>query len=427
MDDRPRHFLGSKNWRLQRSRCTVLLLIFAIAAMPACAADQAQLQWAQSIGPLQRGPSGEIELVAPKAETRDCPAAKNAGAAKAHAALNQPEPGHWMEIPNSRLATVVYNGPLARSIAGNTGPAAIMAAWSGGAFDAATQSLIVWGGGHQDYYGNEVYAFSLNALSWRMLDQPSSIAAWDKNTPVLPDSSPSAQHTYDGLAMLPDRKLFVAGSSAATPDGSNYRASWLFDLASGTWHRAADFVGSSYGNVAAYDATSGKVYAISTGTGLQAYDPTTDRWSGIGPRHIAKLNMTGAIDPKDGLLVAVGGGALHAIKLTLGIVSDISSTGDPTVVDGNAPGFVWDSSANLFVGWSGGGTVYTLDPRHWQWTAYRAAPDNPVTPTPPATNGTFGRLQYDERTKVFILVNSTQQDVYLYRDCFDEIEESHKN
>jgi hypothetical protein len=88
------------------------------------------------------------------------------------------------------------------------------------------------------------------------------------------------------------------------------------------------------------------------------------------------------------------------------------------VQNGNAPGFVWHPSANLFVGWNGGSVVYTLDPKTWHWTAYNAAVDNTVVPTAANGNGTFGRFQYDPKSNVFIAVNDVNQDVYIYKPCF---------
>jgi hypothetical protein len=128
--------------------------------------------------------------------------------------------------------------------------------------------------------------------------------------------------------------------------------------------------------------------------------------------------MTGDIDPTDGLLVAVGGGYLQAVNLETGTVTNLTSSGDQAVQKGNAPGFVWDPSINMFVGWNGGSTVYTLAPHTWRWTTYAAAADNTVTPTAPAANGTFGRFEYDAADNVFILVNDVAQNVYIYRGCF---------
>jgi hypothetical protein len=127
--------------------------------------------------------------------------------------------------------------------------------------------------------------------------------------------------------------------------------------------------------------------------------------------------MTGDIDPTDGLLVAVGGGYLQAVNLNTGAVTNLSTSNAPSaLINGNAPGFVWDSGANLFVGWNGGGTIYTLDPHTWQWTTYTSS--DSALPTSPNENGTFGRFEYDAADNVFMVVNDINQDVYIYKPNF---------
>ena len=44
-------------------------------------------------------------------------------------------------------------------------------AWSSAALDPDSSRLLVWGGGHADYAGNEVYAFDLRSLQWTRLSQ----------------------------------------------------------------------------------------------------------------------------------------------------------------------------------------------------------------------------------------------------------------
>ena len=45
--------------------------------------------------------------------------------------------------------------------------------WSGAAADDNNQRLIVWGGGHSDYAGNEVSVLNLNGTpSWQAITSP---------------------------------------------------------------------------------------------------------------------------------------------------------------------------------------------------------------------------------------------------------------
>jgi hypothetical protein len=396
------------------------MLLASIFAALAIAQEQPSYPTGtSSVGPLRRGANGEIELATPADLKRavTCPAASRDASAPAANKLGALLPGHWMAIPNSHLMSVAYKGPLAELIRGAEGPAAVMNDWSGGTLDTQNDQLIVWGGGHGGYFGNEVYAFSLKTLVWSRLTDPSSTERWSQTVPFLPDGKPSAQQTYDALTFLPSGQMFVAGSAGATPNGNSYSQSWLFNPSSGAWRQAAPYDGI-VGSIAEYDSATAKVYAINVANGLRSYDPATDVWAPAGRGRLADYHMTGALDGKSGRLVATGGGHLQSIDLKIGAVTTLSSTGDPVVQNGNAPGFVWHPSANLFVGWNGGSVVYTLDPKTWHWTAYNAAVDNTVVPTAANGNGTFGRFQYDPKSNVFIAVNDVNQDVYIYKPCF---------
>src|SRR5262245_12768815 len=72
----------------------------------------------------------------------------------------------WLAIPNSNLRSVCPPngfGGSGYNFRDNCG--SVTTAWSGGVFDTTRNRLIVWGGGHNDYYGNEIYAVNLNSNS----------------------------------------------------------------------------------------------------------------------------------------------------------------------------------------------------------------------------------------------------------------------
>ena len=60
----------------------------------------------------------------------------------------------WHELPNTMM------GPVCEDGVNSCG--AVLSAWNSGVFDTQRNRLIIWGGGHGDYSGNEVYALSLN-------------------------------------------------------------------------------------------------------------------------------------------------------------------------------------------------------------------------------------------------------------------------
>ena len=86
-----------------------------------------------------------------------------------------PPPGTRRNISRNLLADV---DPCPRRdciYSGVVGQEAVLIAWCGGAFASAYGNLGAWittGGGHGDYYGNEVYAFELDSRRWVRLNDP---------------------------------------------------------------------------------------------------------------------------------------------------------------------------------------------------------------------------------------------------------------
>jgi len=92
-----------------------------------------------------------------------------------------------------------------------------------------------------------------------------------------------------------------------------------------------------------------------------------------------------------------------------------TTSGDKTIENSRAPGFVYDPVSKVFVGWSGGSAVYTLNPATWVWTKINPAGSNTVTPTAAEDRGTYGRFQYVPGKNVFVAVNRTTENVYFYK------------
>ena len=107
-------------------------------------------------------------------------------------------------------------------------PAKIISAWSSFAWDKNRGDLWLFGGGHNNYSGNEVYRWRGTTLNWERMSKPSQVQplnpgsenstiSWytvDGATVTGPDSAPSSAHTYDLNIFLPnaDRLLVFGGS-----------------------------------------------------------------------------------------------------------------------------------------------------------------------------------------------------------------------
>jgi hypothetical protein len=128
--------------------------------------------------------------------------------ADASSPIDTLNPGEWYEIPNSkRSAAGVFPNPIP---AGNSGPASLMSAGNSGAYDTTRDRLLIWGGGHTDYSGIEMYAFDLNSLSWTRIWGPTSHIPTSGTWEAYPDGNPGARHTYDGQTYIPSASALTS-------------------------------------------------------------------------------------------------------------------------------------------------------------------------------------------------------------------------
>jgi hypothetical protein len=322
------------------------------------------------------------------------------------------QPGEWYQVPNSRISSVLPN-PVPPG-----DPATLIEAWSGGALDSTRSRLIVWGGGHNDYGGNEIYVFDVNILTWSRTWGPSS------NIPPLygstcsntySDGNPVSRHTYGGLSYLPATDRFwINGGSRYCGGGAGGVDTWEFSFATRTWTQRGNAPDGTLGNVAAYDAQTGHVFMRGYRDFME-YNPTSGTWTvrgEYGPGESSDA-MTAAVDPTRRLFVEIGEGRLRVWNLSNFGYTEPAGTGCSSLKNARAPGFSFDSTIRKFVGWAGGSTVYSLDPTNWSCTAHAAA--NNVTPSAPASHGTYGRFQFIPAKNAYVVVNSIDTNVYFYK------------
>jgi len=350
-------------------------------------------------------------------------------------------PQTWFEAPSSHLRDVCV--PDSVGVRGVVGCAGIVDAWGGGAYDSARRRMIVWGGGHDDYWGNELYGFDLRTGTWSRLTEPSVIPAGvDRDDFLsrdpLPDGQPVSRHTYDGVEFLGDLDLLWAQGGSRARDGASTNVTWVFDASA--WAQRASGPGG-YGLASAYDPSSRQVFAMAAET-LHIYDVDGDAWSeapGFGyaplwPRYAVGGDRTGEVDPTRRLFWAVGNGLVLVWDIDAGrAVTDdwvttgggaysnadavgdradqLFESGGGAVYDVPAPGFAYDTAADDFVAWPNAGAPYALDLETRTWSLGGAD----GAPTSETSGGTYGRWRYVAAYNVFILVNSVDENVYFYK------------
>lgn len=332
------------------------------------------------------------------------------------------EPGHWLEIPNSNLSKV-YPSPTPP---GSTGSNSVIDSWNGGAYDTKRDRLIVWGGGHANYSGNEIYAFDINKLSWFRLTKPSLLTDWTDGDKAYSDGRPVSRHTYGYLEYIPPPidKFVSVGGSALWKNSSNDLTTWYFDFETNEWEDMAPVSKGGVSSVVAYDPVTEQLWyhAVNSSTVLSSFNPKNNQWVDRGSRWTEKFGFSiywsAAVDPIRRKFVTIGGGRVYVwdIGKKTGYIAatELITTGDSEIVNAENPGFEYDPSSDSFIAWSGGSHVYQLDMDTAEWTKVEAAVSNTANPTA-NIRGTFGRFRYIPSKNVFIVVNSGNENVFIYK------------
>jgi len=296
--------------------------------------------------------------------------------------------------------------------------------WNSGTFDPGGNRLYIWGGGHNNYYGNEIYALDLAAGEMLRLTDPAVPRAVFDASPSESElaphdgTQPNSRHTYDGMAYLEHAdRIWAFSGSLAGKLGSKDDVTWIFDPADGTWQRVepgGDPPAGAVGLVSAYDPVSQKVF-LHNRKGLYSYE------YGAGGGTYTKLAedgdigivSTAVIDPVRRLFFILGAGNEHVYDIGPGSDfqrQDLASTGDRDLISRAAPGVAFDPVDEHVVGWVGDGKVYRLDPdtREWSSVAFAGAPDA-------ESNGTYDRFAYVPDHDAFVIYSKYHQNAYTFR------------
>lgn len=132
----------------------------------------------------------------------------------------------------------------------------IIKAWSGFGWDSQRSSLIIYGGGHANYAGNDVYTWNAGTQLWGRASLPSQVQP-DANGKVFtvdgPMHSPISAHTYDNDLYLKvsDRYITFGGAvwdsgPYVKPAGSGYALTgpYLFDPSKADGNKVGGLTGS---------------------------------------------------------------------------------------------------------------------------------------------------------------------------------------
>lgn len=152
-------------------------------------------------------------------------------------------------------------------------PTKIISAWSSFAWDSNRGDLILYGGGHANYSGNDVYRWRSRTLQWERAALPSETTFVGSNTWTAvdgADAAPTSAHTYDNSIFLPlaDRFLTFGGAiyntggaytrpSEVDPSVLRYTGPYVFDPSKSDANKVGGTTGSHVQRVAPYPGVVG--------------------------------------------------------------------------------------------------------------------------------------------------------------------------
>lgn len=264
------------------------------------------------------------------------------------------QPGTW-SLANQNTFNSVWTPPEHR--VGNN-ISGIIRAWSSFAWDSNRGDMILYGGGHANYAGNDVYIWHSSNLQWERASLPTqveqvTVGAHSDWLTVDNGATPSSAHTYDNSVFLPNLDRFLSFGGYSYGQGSAYlkvgsngqfanTGPYLFNpnLADGNkvggatgtgvdpttvggnmWQNRDNAISGSFGSgmaVAAQENGKDVIYSIrelyTPGDSLYKYvindidDPSKDTWTLVGTPVSSTIRGQGAaaIDTANNIIVRTG-------------------------------------------------------------------------------------------------------------------------
>jgi chitodextrinase len=131
-------------------------------------------------------------------------------------------PGSWVQANVNSFSTAFPIGSSAVPSSGLSDPGAVVRAWSSFTWDSNRGNLLLFGGGHYNYIGNEMYVWNGATGLWTRGSLPTAVYAPDYY--VTDNSAPQSAHTYDNNLFLPVNDRFMTFGGAIHPFGGVFRA-----------------------------------------------------------------------------------------------------------------------------------------------------------------------------------------------------------
>jgi hypothetical protein len=346
-------------------------------------------------------------------------------------------------MPVSNTLDAVKPNPLP---SGNYGHRSICDSWTGGCVNqAGGELMLAANGGHTEYGGNEVYACAMRTESpaWARLTNPSSTSGGNasrNSAGNYGDGTPRAVHGWHRCTFGNGRLWYAGLDGMYTPSGEWTTACYSFNRSTLRWTYHGLGLATLGGDidwqagVGSYDPIGNRVWSSSgagaNSNGVSVY--SVDAGSGAITTH----NIIHGRQPRCGAIA-------HDLRVWILVnpyQNDIAilnladpnagfehtrPTGSPDAFSDGA-GCVYHRASRALLFWDGYGAnirKLSIPPNPltgaYTWSQVAPASNNPVVPSGPANEGTYGKFSIVEDMgngqSALVLVNSTTGPVYVYK------------
>jgi hypothetical protein len=263
------------------------------------------------------------------------------------------------------LGDSAVRDPLATGAnAGSTGHKSIFTTWNGALVDPVNRMVALLGnGGHNDYYGNEVYAVRLtdDSPGWRRLRNATS-AGGSGSLRIWSDGRPTASHTYSAQVAANGRWFLCGLHGGNYLGGSSTRSLFEFmhptyglDNSNNDWVDRGDILTLNFntGNcIAFYDAAQDRVLYCSGGNFIPSiqYIRPSDR--AITSTNVNALNdgaqFGGGFDTTHRCVLLRGNNGWWTMRMSAPGAAWRNVTSSGVGID-TQHGFAWHSASNAFL------------------------------------------------------------------------------
>lgn len=334
--------------------------------------------------------------------------------------------GQWSELPGTAMASAGdmeidccdYGAPCMLSWGG-------ILAYSGATLDAARQQIVLWGGGHNDYFGNQLLRFELATLTWQLEYSPTSLCLYPSDpTYVFTNGMPVSRHTYDHIGVISHLGVLFSFSGACAEGplwngGWSFADVWTYDFDAQAWtdHTAQVTGGDDYGlglpgNSGEYDPVT-RLWFHLTPDGVWAFDLSTLTWTRMtwdGPPGIERASVLDLVRRRIWSYGGSYGGdaALSAYDIASNAFVVVSTVNPPGTR--SAAGLTYDAANDDLVlfGGASDSSVWNYDLATATWTEYAVAGG-------PAGSAVYGRFMYEQTHNLFLLVDSVNS-VWVWKN-----------